>query len=263
MKNVNLEISSAPLFDTPGDLGRGDVPLTLYMPRRTGGTTFEQSDSPQEGPTADRGQRLSPQRIYRHFGKPILDLMFLIAALPVTLPIVLLCAAALWFEGGHPFYRQARLGKDGRIFWIVKLRTMVRDADQLLEQYLNDDPALAEEWRTTQKLRNDPRVTRLGAVLRATSLDELPQLWNVLKGEMSIVGPRPMLPEQLPLYGDPEPYFALRPGLTGLWQVSVRNETEFSDRARLDAAYYADLSCRFDMALLLRTVGVVLRRTGY
>lgn len=262
MKNVNLKIGPIPIFNSQGDVDRGDVPLRLCMPRGTGGMTFE-SDPPPERPVADRRRLLSPRWIYRQFGKPVLDLIFLLAALPVTLPIILLCALALWFEGGQPFYRQARLGKDGRIFWIVKLRTMVRDADKLLEQYLDDDPALAEEWRTTQKLRNDPRVTRLGAVLRATSLDELPQLWNVLRGEMSIVGPRPMLPEQLSLYGDPEAYFALRPGLTGLWQVSARNEAEFSDRAWLDATYYADLSCRVDIALLLRTVGVVLRRTGY
>lgn len=262
MKNVNLKIGPILIFDSKNDLERDDIPLSLCMPRTTGGMTFE-SDPSRDKPVSDRQEFLSPRRVYRQFGKPVLDLIFLLAALPVTLPITLMCALALWFEGGQPFYRQARLGKDGRIFWIVKLRTMVPNADQLLEQYLDDDPALAEEWRTTQKLRHDPRVTRLGAVLRATSMDELPQLWNVLKGEMSIVGPRPMLPEQLPLYGDPEPYFALRPGLTGLWQVSARNEAEFSDRARLDATYYADLSCRADIALLLRTVGVVLRRTGY
>ncbi|MBI6630207.1 sugar transferase [Pontibaca salina] len=262
MKNVDFKIGPTPIIGSKVDLRRDDAPLRLSPSGENGSTVFE-SDRPSKTPISDRQKIVLRRRIYRYIGKPVLDLLFLLAALPVTLPIILLCALALWIEGGQPFYRQARLGKDGRIFWIVKLRSMVRDADQLLGHYLENDPVLAEEWRTTQKLRHDPRVTRLGAVLRASSLDELPQLWNVLKGEMSIVGPRPMLPEQLVLYGDPEPYFALRPGLTGLWQVSARNEGEFADRARLDATYYADLSCRGDMALLLRTVGVVLRRTGY
>ncbi|TNF62461.1 MAG: sugar transferase, partial [Rhodobacteraceae bacterium] len=141
--------------------------------------------------------------------------------------------------------------------------TMVQNADRMLEDCLARDPELRREWEETQKLKVDPRITRLGAVLRKTSLDELPQLWNVLKGEMSIVGPRPMLPEQLPLYGDPRAYFALRPGITGPWQVSARNEQGFAMRTEFDDAYHTHVSLALDLGILWRTVGVVLRRTGY
>jgi len=200
---------------------------------------------------------------YRGVGKRVLDVLLVLATLPVSVPIILFSGLALWFEGGQPFYRQDRLGKNGERFSILKLRTMVRDADVLLAHYLENDPALQEEWETTQKLKRDPRITRIGRFLRTTSLDELPQLWNVLKGEMSLVGPRPMMPEQLTLYGDPEAYFALQPGITGIWQVSSRNESRFSFRAEVDARYYREISMKRDCGLLLQTVGVVLRRTGY
>lgn len=199
---------------------------------------------------------------YARSGKRALDLFLVFLTLPVSLPIIAICALALWLEGGQPFYWQARLGQGGRRFSIVKLRTMVRDADERLAHLLATDPAIRDEWNRTQKLRHDPRITRVGQILRATSLDELPQLWNVAKGEMSLVGPRPMLPEQLGLYGDAGHYEALKPGITGLWQVSTRNEKEFSYRARIDAAYCRSLSLGRDLLLMARTVGVVLRRTG-
>lgn len=200
---------------------------------------------------------------YARAGKYVLDVALILLTAPLWLPIVAICALALWLEGGQPFYWQDRLGRGGARFRIVKLRTMVRDADARLAECLARDPALRAEWDATQKLKHDPRVTRVGAFLRATSLDELPQFWNVLRGEMSLVGPRPMMPEQLPLYGDPKAYFALRPGITGLWQVSARNESRFDYRATLDAVYLASLSPLRDLQLMLRTVGVVLRRTGY
>lgn len=262
MKEIGVNIGPVPIYDA-GIAGDGCTSaMSLYLPRDSGQMTFGQSGTSPDDSAGQRPRRMSPHGLYRQIGKPLLDILFLFLSLPITLPIMLLCAFALWIEGGNPFYRQARLGKDGRVFWIVKLRTMVRDADRRLQELLDEDPALAEEWRTTQKLRDDPRVTPLGAVLRASSLDELPQLWNVFRGEMSLVGPRPMLPEQLPLYGDPAAYFALRPGLTGLWQVSLRNTAQFTDRARLDESYCANLSCKGDISLLIRTVGVVLRRTG-
>ena len=200
---------------------------------------------------------------YRHVGKRIADILFVLLSLPMTLPVIAICAIALWIEGGNPFYRQDRLGAKGRIFSIWKLRTMCRDADTLLESYLAADPELRQEWDLTQKLKNDPRITRVGAFLRKTSLDELPQLLNVLRGEMSIVGPRPMMPEQLPLYDDPAPYFDMRPGITGEWQVSDRNENSFAHRSTVDAHYHMRLSLPVDLKILFQTVGVVLRRTGY
>ncbi len=177
-------------------------------------------------------------RIYQRVGKRLLDIALLVLTLPISLPLILLAALALWIEGGQPFYTQDRLGLGGRRFSILKLRTMVRNADQQLESYLARDPQLRKEWNETQKLKHDPRITRVGRILRVTSLDELPQLWNVLKGEMSLVGPRPILPEQLPLYGDDSAYNRLLPGITGLWQVSVRNESSFQVRAKADASYY-------------------------
>lgn len=209
--------------------------------------------------TADK----TPGRFYRTFGKRALDLMLVTLGAPFALLLVGGAALLLWFEGGSPFFRQARLGYGGSVFTIVKLRSMLPDSDHLLEEKLAADPALRAEWDSKQKLENDPRVTRLGAFMRKTSLDELPQLWNVLKGEMSLVGPRPMLPEQLPLYGDATHYHALRPGITGYWQVSERNDSAFQARVAADAAYDRDVSFSIDIKLLWRTIGAVFKRTGY
>ena len=132
-----------------------------------------------------------------------------------------------------------------------------------MRYYLEADEELRAGWDATQKLKNDPRITPIGRLLRVTSLDELPQLWNVLIGEMSIVGPRPMMPDQLELYGDPTAYNALRPGITGKWQVSTRNNSHFAERMIMDREYFRDLSLREDARILKKTVGVVLRCTGY
>lgn len=201
--------------------------------------------------------------LYGRFGKRLLDVTLVLLSLPVVLPIITCCALALWWESGLPFYRQDRLGAHGRVFRILKLRTMVRDADSQLERHLQENPALRQEWDATQKLKHDPRITSVGRFLRVTSLDELPQLWNVLIGDMSLVGARPMMVQQLPLYGETKSYFALRPGITGLWQVGERNETSFQDRAQFDERYCRTLSLVRDLAILWRTVSVVLKGTGY
>lgn len=200
--------------------------------------------------------------VYRDMGKRTLDVVLVVLSLPFTLPLILLCALALWIEGGSPFYRQQRLGRGGERFSILKLRTMVKDADQVLEAHLARCPDMRREWDELQKLRQDPRVTRLGAILRSTSIDELPQLWNVITGEMSLVGPRPMMPAQLPLYGKPEAYFALRPGITGYWQISARNENGFAHRNTVDLVYEKEVSLRCDIGVMIKTVGVMARRTG-
>ncbi|MDU9005082.1 sugar transferase [Sedimentitalea todarodis] len=212
--------------------------------------------------SAQRGRVVRSSNAYLNWGKRTLDVALVVMSMPVVLPLVLLFAVLLWFEGGSPFYRQARIGKNGKEFLMLKLRSMVMDADARLARVLENDQDLRAEWETTQKLRNDPRVTPLGALLRQTSLDELPQLWNVLIGEMSLVGPRPMMPEQLALYGDPADYEALLPGLTGIWQVSTRNESHFSHRAVIDAEYRKTVSLKTDVTLLFKTISVVLRRTG-
>lgn len=199
--------------------------------------------------------------IYNNGGKRALDVLLIVMALPFLIPVMLLVALAVMLDGHAPFYTQQRLGRDWQPFRLFKFRTMKPDADALLQAHLASDPAARAEWESDQKLRNDPRVTRIGAFLRKSSLDELPQLLNVLLGHMSLVGPRPMMPEQRVLY--PGNYYAAhRPGLTGLWQVSVRNGSTFAGRAIFDERYSREISLRLDVTTIMRTFKVVARCTG-
>jgi len=199
--------------------------------------------------------------LYRKYFKRGLDVLLVLLALPIVLPTILILVAMIAAKGHSPFYRQERVGRGGRIFTMWKLRTMVRDADKRLQEHLAMDDAARSEWAAFQKLKHDPRITQLGLFLRKSSLDEVPQLWNVLVGDMSLVGPRPILPEQRPLYPG-NAYYAMRPGVTGLWQVSDRNESTFAQRAEFDAVYERNLSFGADVRLLVATVGVVFRCTG-
>lgn len=194
--------------------------------------------------------------------KRVLDIFIVLATAPITLPLVALLAILIRLDGEEPFFRQERVGRDGRLFKFWKLRTMVSGADQRLEAILAASPAAREEWNTTQKLKLDPRITRLGRILRRTSADELPQLWNVLIGDMSLVGPRPMLPQQQSIYPG-SAYFALRPGITGLWQISARNEGSFASRAYFDTRYASIMSLTVDVSILVKTIGVIIRGTGW
>lgn len=200
--------------------------------------------------------------LYRNIFKRFFDIMAVLCAAPFVLPLVLILALCVRLSGGEAFYRSARVGRGGRVFHMLKLRTMVADADAVLQAYLDKNPEAALEWNTYQKLKKDPRVTPIGRILRKTSFDELPQLWNVVTGDMSLVGPRPMMPDQKVLYPGTA-YFDLRPGVTGPWQVSDRNESAFADRARFDQSYYDSLSFSGDVTLLLRTVQVMAKGTGY
>lgn len=203
--------------------------------------------------------------LYITHGKRALDIAMVMFMAPVVLPLIGLILALTALAGGRPLYSQLRVGRDGQVFRCWKVRTMIPDADAALVAVLSADPGLAEEWQHSQKLCRDPRVTRLGALLRRTSLDELPQLWNVLVGSMSLVGPRPFTPEQRRIYHDGHAdadYFLMRPGITGLWQVDRRNRGSFAERAAYDAAYFDRLSLWTDVAILFRTVSVVLRATG-
>ncbi|MGB7263231.1 MAG: sugar transferase [Albidovulum sp.] len=203
--------------------------------------------------------------LYQAFGKRAFDVTMVILAAPAALLILSVVLIVTWICGGTPLYGQSRIGRDGNVFRCWKVRTMVRDADAVLARVLHSDPALAEEWLHSQKLSNDPRITRLGRFLRRTSIDELPQLWNVLCGDMSLVGPRPFMTEQQGLYrfGRPDAdYYQMRPGITGLWQVGRRNRASFAERADYDEAYFQTLSLGTDMQILLRTIGVVCRATG-
>ncbi len=199
--------------------------------------------------------------VYRDHAKRALDVaLVLVAALPV-LSVLLVLAAVVALDGKSPIYLQKRVGRGGRIFHMWKLRSMVHNADALLADYLASNPEARAEWDRTQKLRKDPRITRIGHLIRKTSLDELPQLWNVLRGDMSLVGPRPMMVDQQEIYPGTA-YYALRPGITGFWQTSVRNESSFAERAKFDTDYLREVSLGTDIRVMLRTVSVVVNGTG-
>lgn len=216
--------------------------------------------APAPVPGSQNGGRTGSE-LYARLFKRTLDILLAIIAAPAVLAVVLPVALLIAIDGGKPFYVQERVGKGGRIFRMWKLRTMVRNADEMLAAHLVANPEARAEWDKYQKLHNDPRITPFGAFLRRSSIDELPQLWNVLKGDMSIVGPRPFLPSQIGVYPGRE-YYRMTPGLTGPWQVADRNEASFAQRAQFDRLYYDSLSLRTDIALILRTAGVILRQTG-
>jgi exopolysaccharide production protein ExoY len=201
-------------------------------------------------------------RLYRHVMKRGLDILLVLLAAPFWLPLVLVGAALVMLDGHSPFYTQPRVGRNGRVFRIWKLRSMVPNADARLEAYLAANPEARAEWDATQKLKNDPRITAVGRILRKTSLDELPQLLNVLTGDMSLVGPRPIMVSQKPLYPGRR-YYDMRPGLTGLWQISDRNECSFVQRVVFDDTYHRAMSFWTDAKIIARTFGVVMRGTGY
>lgn len=203
----------------------------------------------------------SPFTYERGF-KRALDVSLVLLGSIVVLPLIALMALLVSLDGHSPFYVQSRVGRNGKVFKIFKMRTMVHDADRLLKEQLSSEPSLAAEWEATQKLKKDVRITRLGHFLRKTSLDELPQLFNVLTGSMSLVGPRPMMVSQRAMYPGSS-YYRMRPGITGFWQISDRNECNFGDRAKFDAAYEGQMSFKTDVTVLFRTMFVVFRGTGY
>ncbi|MCS6892518.1 MAG: sugar transferase [Rhodovarius sp.] len=179
-------------------------------------------------------------------------------------PLFLIIALLVRRDGGPAFYGHTRIGQDGRGFRCLKFRSMVVDSEARLQALLASDPAARAEWESTRKLRNDPRVTPIGRFLRSTSLDELPQLINVLRGEMSLVGPRPVTAAELSTYygAAAAHYMSVRPGITGLWQVSGRSDTSYGQRVALDVAYATRPSLLTDLRILLRTPIVVLQRRG-
>lgn len=191
----------------------------------------------------------------------MVDLTVVLLSAPIWVPTIALLAAIIFLDGGNPLYSQDRVGRGGRVFRMWKLRSMVTGAEAMLEDHLAADPEARIEWIEKQKLSVDPRITRFGQFLRKTSLDEVPQMWNVLIGEMSLVGPRPMMVDQQPMYSGTA-YYRLRPGLTGTWQIFARNKSAFSDRVSFDEAYDAGLSFQEDVRLILKTAPAVLRAQG-
>ena len=200
-------------------------------------------------------------KVYGRIMKRVFDLLIVTLASAPVLAVLLVLGTIVALDGHAPIYVQDRVGRDGRLFRLFKLRTMVPDADAVLEQTLALDPEARAEWDKYQKLRNDPRITLIGRILRKTSLDELPQLLNVVLGDMSIVGPRPILDNQRAIYPGTE-YYAMRPGITGFWQISVRNESSFAERAQFDRTYFNAMSFATDLRVIGKTFSVVIKGTG-
>ncbi len=216
----------------------------------------------EEAPAQSREQLAPP--LYAPT-KRILDVLAAIVLAVVFSPLMLAIVIIALFrrESGSIIYKHRRIGQDGHAFDCLKFRTMVPNAEQVLRELLERDPAVRAEWARDHKLRCDPRVTRLGRFLRRTSLDELPQLWNVLRGEMSLVGPRPVVREELLRYGrNVRAYLSAKPGITGLWQVKGRNDTDYRRRVVLDAYYVRNQSLLLDLYILFRTTRVVLGGSG-
>jgi len=180
--------------------------------------------------------------------------------IPLLMAIVVLIKLD---SSGPAFYSHQRLGVGGKHFRCWKFRTMYTNAEYVLDEFLQENPTLRAEWEQNFKLRDDPRVTRVGHFLRKTSLDELPQLWNVLRGEMSLVGPRPIVDAEIPKYGTIyEMYQRIRPGMSGFWQINGRNDTDYTERVRLDAYYVHNWSVWLDLVILARTVRIVVLGRG-
>jgi len=198
------------------------------------------------------------------FIKNLFDLIVSIIVLPIFLIIHIIISIAIKLDdSGSIFFKQQRLGKDGKVFEVYKYRTMYQDSDDILQQYLQNHPQEIEYYQKYHKYTNDPRITKIGKFLRSTSLDELPQILNVLKGEMSIVGPRPyMLDEESLLYSVKDLILQVKPGITGLWQVSGRNNLTFQERTELESWYIKNWSLWFDFVIIVKTIKVVFLKVG-
>lgn len=203
---------------------------------------------------------LDPQA---RFLKRLLDILGSALGGLVISPALMLIGALIKLDSsGNVFYKHRRLGANDEHFDCLKFRTMRSDSDEVLQKYL-EDPELRLEWERSHKLKNDPRVTRVGRILRKTSLDELPQLWNVLTGEMSLIGPRPIVDDEVIRYEDGyDLYKRIRPGMSGFWQVSGRSDTDYAERVDMDSYYVRNWSVWLDVVILVRTVSIVLKGRG-
>ena len=195
--------------------------------------------------------------------KRTFDIVASISIIFMLSPLLLYICSKVKKDGGPAIYGHERVGKNGKSFKCLKFRSMIVNSKEVLDKLLESDPAARAEWQDTFKLKDDPRITSIGHFLRRTSLDELPQLFNVLKGEMSLVGPRPIIKAELERYNDEVDYYLLsKPGMTGLWQVSGRSDVDYDTRVYLDAWYVKNWSMWNDIAILFKTIGVVLRKDG-
>jgi undecaprenyl-phosphate galactose phosphotransferase len=199
------------------------------------------------------------------YTKRLIDLFFSLIAFILGFPVFLTIAVVIWLSSPGPvIFKHQRIGKGGRPFYCYKFRTMYQDAQARLDDLLASCPQIKCEWESSFKLKNDPRVTPIGRFLRKSSLDELPQFWNVLKGDMSVVGPRPMVQEEIDRFvGDrAEKLLSVRPGITGLWQVSGRNDISYDERLELENQYIDRLSLALDLKLIGKTFKVIFAPRG-
>ncbi len=206
-----------------------------------------------------------PAEIFRYrVLKRWLDVLLVVLSLPVTLPLIGLVSAMVMLSSPGPvFYTHRRIRRGGAFFSMWKFRTMAVNSSEVLEEYLSRHPKARSEWNRTHKLRHDPRITPVGSFLRRYSLDELPQLWNVVRGQMTLVGPRPIVAAEVEKYGDGFNFYCrVKPGLTGLWQVSGRSELTYPQRVALDCDYVEHWSLRRDFVILLRTFRSVVNQDG-
>jgi lipopolysaccharide/colanic/teichoic acid biosynthesis glycosyltransferase len=196
--------------------------------------------------------------------KPLVDLLMVLLVLPIALPLGLVVAALIRLSSRGPvLYRHLRIGQYQQPLYVWKFRTMYESSDSVLEEHLNSNSEAREEWERTQKLKDDPRVTPLGQLLRKTSLDEIPQLLNVLSGKMSVVGPRPIVDDERPKYGEHfRTYTFAVPGITGLWQVSGRSSVDYPERVLMDVEYVERWSFWMELKILFKTIPTILKRTG-
>jgi undecaprenyl-phosphate galactose phosphotransferase len=271
----------------PNWLGRPHVVLALELDEMAGREAFIESLSFHHGDidiiSPLKGLPINNTRVTHFFSRDLLSLRIhnnlarplpqllkrafdLVAAsmlLLLVAPLMGLVAAKLKLEGGPIFFAHTRVGRHGRLFECYKFRTMVPNAKEVLQALLERDAAARAEWERDLKLRNDPRITPLGRFLRKTSLDELPQLLNVIRGEMSLVGPRPVIPGELDRYGVAKVYYLqVRPGLTGLWQISGRNDVDYERRVSLDAWYVRNWTLWYDILILFKTLLIVPSRSS-
>lgn len=212
------------------------------------------------------GKRLlqGKEKVYE-ISKRVIDIIGSMVGIVTLVPLTIgvFIAKLITNDKGSVFYTQNRIGKDGKIFKMYKFRSMVVGADDILQEYLNSNTEAKEEYRINKKLKHDPRVTKVGEFIRKTSIDEFPQFINVLKGEMSLVGPRPYLPREINDIGEYYPYItSVKPGITGLWQVSGRSEVSFKKRMDYDVQYYNSYSLKKDMKILFLTTKKILKKEG-
>jgi lipopolysaccharide/colanic/teichoic acid biosynthesis glycosyltransferase len=231
-----------------------------------GSSTFDLPEVGASTTTARvRPHASGPEQLFRYrVVKRGTDLVLVVGMCIVLLPVLFAIAAAVWLSSPGPIlFSHRRIRRHGEFFTMWKFRTMCINSGEVLERYLMEHPEARAEWRATHKLKCDPRVTRVGRLLRKTSLDELPQLWNVLNGSMSLVGPRPIVAAEVEKYGEQFwDYCAVKPGITGLWQVSGRSELSYSQRVELDRQYAQSWSLSTDAKILLRTWSSVVNRDG-